>query len=382
MISATCLIVAIVSATSLRAEPAGVSDDWMSSPSGFLATPSSLFEPGAATVAHREALPQFDQDVIASDDITHSTSEIPSMPGMPQSLSADLQCDRFWLINTRHLTCNTCRMNLNQPNFHVSRLNRCGQRLPSSMEDYLSSMDSTRPRIIYIHGNRRDASTAISQGLFVYHQVARNRPVDQPIDWVIWSWPSDASSIFLSDVRDKAQRTNSQGLYVAWLLREHLMRSQPSGLIGFSFGGRIVTGSLHALAGGSLGRRTIGEPAITGANIDVGLLAPAVDSRWLCSGAEHGLATQNMNRLVLFYNHRDIALKYFKLISKNPMSQALGYTGPRYFAPRHDGTPLLIRAHDCSSTVGNHHSEKRYYEHSCCAGREMASLVKSVMVVD
>jgi hypothetical protein len=177
-------------------------------------------------------------------------------------------------------------------------------------------------------------------------------------------------------------RTNAQGLYVAWLLREHHQHSQPTGLIGFSFGARVVSGALHALAGGSLGNRSIGEPAITGANMDVGFLAPALDNRWMATNGYHRLATQNLNRLLLLYNERDFALKFFRLISQDPSSEALGYTGPRCFALRHDGTPLQIRSLNCANTVGNHHSEKTYYEQSCCAGREMSSLLHSVMVID
>lgn len=302
--------------------------------------------------------------------------------GRPQSLSRDLRSDRFWVINTRSIGHQAACINLHCPRFRIHRLDRCGRRRSSSLEEYFSSMDSNRPRFIYIHGNRRDAATAISQGMYVYRQLAKNRRSDQPIDWVIWSWPSEANSILLSDAREKARRTNSQGLYIAWLLREHHFRCQPTALIGFSFGGRIVSGALHALAGGSLARRTIGDPAITGANIDVGLLAPAVDSTWMMSGGRHGRASQNMNRLVLLYNHRDFALRFFRLLSRNPGSQALGYTGPRCFAPRHDGTPLPIRARDCAHTVGNHHSEKRYYQHTCYAGREMATLIDSTLVVD
>ncbi|WP_146389885.1 alpha/beta hydrolase [Allorhodopirellula solitaria] len=304
------------------------------------------------------------------------------MPTLPSSLTKDLRSDRIWLINTRCLSHHTCCMDLNRPDFRVERLDPCGRRRASSVEEYLSSMDSTRPRIIYVHGNRRDSCRAISQGLYVYRQLACHRHGDQPFDWVIWSWPSDASALFIADAREKAQRTDSQGLYVAWLLREHYQRSQPTGLIGFSFGGRIVTGALHALAGGTVGRRTTGAPAITGANIDVGLLAPAVDTTWMMPQGRHGLATQNMNRLSLLYNRRDIALRFFKLVSRNPGGQALGYTGPRCFARRHDGTPLPVRAFDCAQTVGNHHSEKLYYEQAHCAGHEMGSLIESTMVID
>lgn len=301
---------------------------------------------------------------------------------MPASLSRDLESDRFFLINTRGITSNSCRADLRSPNLRINRLDRCGRRSPSDLNDYLTSMSADRPRIIYIHGNRRDAATAISQGLWVYRELARRRPGGQAFDWVIWSWPSESETIFLSDAREKAKRTDAQALYLAWLLNHHHASGQPTSLIGFSFGGRVVTGAMHALAGGVVGRRKLEQPAIVGANMDVGLLAPAVDSTWISSCGRHRLATQNMNRLVLLYNHRDYALKYFRLISQVPGSQALGYTGPRSIAPRYDGTRLPIRSKDCANTVGNHHSEKQYYQNACYAGREMASLIESAMVVN
>ncbi len=344
-----------------------------------LAASTGNAEPSATPTAWTAGYTDHAED---ADDDTNPLEKAKTTLALPPSLTEDLRSDRIWLINTRSISHHTRSMNLCQPDFIIERLDQCGHRRPSSLEEYLSSMTAARPRIIYVHGNRRDACRAITQGLYVYRQVACHRHGDQPFDWVIWSWPSEASAILVADAREKAQRTDSQGLYVAWLLREHYLRSQPTGLIGFSFGGRIVSGSLHALAGGSLGHRTIGEPTVKGANIDVGLLAPAVDTTWVMPNGQHGLASLNMNRLVLLYNHRDIALRFFKLISREPGGQALGYTGPRCIAPRYDGTKLPVRAFDCAQMVGNHHSEKLYYEQAACAGHEMGSLIESVMVID
>lgn len=310
-----------------------------------------------------------------------SADAMGAMFPKPASLSAEVQGDRLWLLSTRHMTSTACRANLRNPNFQFNRLDRCGRRSSSDLGDYLSTMTTDRPRIIYIHGNRRDAPTAISQGLWVYRQIASRRPNNQPFDWVIWSWPSDAESVLISDARKKAQKTDAQGLYVAWLLTQHHAHAQPTSLIGFSFGARVVSGSLHALAGGTVGRRSLDQPAITGANFDVGLLAPAVDNTWMSSCGQHRYANQNINEMVMLYNKRDIALKYFRFISGNSNAKALGCTGPRYMAPRHDGTRLPIRARDCASTVGNHHSEQQYYKNSCYAGREMASLISSSLIV-
>lgn len=368
VVAALMVIVILLGASNLPAEPSATPSAWTASSDDSSAdsesSPTLPVQLSSVPTALEPALPPSDQ------------------PALPPSLGKDLRSDRIWLINTRSISHHTRYMNLCQPELAIERLDECGQRRASSLDEYLSSMDPTRPRIIYIHGNRRDACKAVTQGLYVYRQVARHRHGDQPFDWVIWSWPSDASAVLLADAREKAQRTDSQGLYVAWVLRQHQLHAQPTALIGFSFGGRIVSGALHALAGGFLGGRSIGEPQVTGANIDVGLLAPAVDTTWMMPHGAHGLASLNMNRLVLLYNHRDIALRFFKLVSQEPGGQALGYSGPRCFAPRHDGTALPVRAFDCAQMVGNHHSEKLYYEQAGCAGHEMGSLIESTMVID
>ncbi|WP_199169788.1 hypothetical protein [Rhodopirellula bahusiensis] len=313
-----------------------------------------------------------------SSMIPSNSFAIPS----PSSLQQCLTSDRYWLISTRHITSSACRANLQNPNFRISRLDRCGRITPSSLDEYLGTFAPNRPRVIYVHGNRRSASLAIERGMGVARELESNRCGHLPMDFVIWSWQSDRETFAISDARIKAERTDAQGLYLAWLLRRHVEAAQPTSLIGFSFGGRIVTGSLHALAGGAIGRRRLNEEPVLAANLDVGLLAPAIQSDWLTPHGYHRLATQNMNRLVLLYNRRDAILKNYWLLSRIRGTSALGYTGPTRFAARYDGSPLPVRSRDCSPTVGKAHSEVDYYERSCYAGREMASLLASSLQID
>ncbi|KLU04758.1 putative transmembrane protein [Rhodopirellula islandica] len=337
---------------------------------------------------------QAENELDLSDSLTsiHSASVtrphpnlIPSgsfMVPAPSSLQQDLTSDRYWLISTRHITSTACRANLQNPNLHISRLNRCGQSSPSSLDEYIATFDPSRPRVIYVHGNRRSAPLAIQRGMDVARELEANRCDRTPMDFVIWSWQSDRETFAITDARIKAERTDAQGLYLAWLLHRHVEAAQPTALIGFSFGGRIVTGSLHALAGGSIGRRSLSEAPVMAANLDVGLLAPAIQSDWLMPHGYHRLATQNMNRLVLLYNQRDAILKNYWLLTRIRGTRALGYTGPTRFAPRYDGSPLPVRSRDCSPTVGKAHSEEEYYKRSCYAGREMASLLSSSLKND
>ncbi len=289
------------------------------------------------------------------------------------------ETDRCWLINTRGLTSSARCADLDRPALSVSRLDCRGSLQQTTLEDYLRSLNPLRSVVIYVHGNRMEACEARLHGMQIY-RLCRSCPRAGAIDWVIWSWPSEQAGILTRDVRIKASRTDAQGLYLAWLLREHHGRSVSATLIGYSFGGRVVTGALHAMAGGSLARRSLTGPAITGGSIGVGLIAPAIDSHWLTEHGYHAMATQNMQRMVLMYNRRDIVLKRYWLIDKVRGRMALGYSGPTAFACRADGSQLPVRSRDCSTAIGKDHDELDYFIQGCRTGPELASLIDDIQI--
>lgn len=284
--------------------------------------------------------------------------------------------DRVFLVSSRHLPHEICRAPLTAPPLRIRRLDGCNTQF-LEIEEYESLLSSDRPVIIYIHGNRMPNDEVVSRGTKVYRHVRRRRN-EQGIDWVIFSWPSSMESLGVSDFREKADRCNSQAFYVAWLMRRHLENSISMGMVGYSFGCRIATGALHVLAGGSIrGYQMQGHPVI-GARINVGLVAPAIESHWLESCGFHGQATKNMDSLLLLYNRRDVVLKRYWLINNMRRETALGYSGPTRFAPRVDGSRLPVTSRDCAPTVKFRHSELDYYESSCKAGCDMARMVNGI----
>lgn len=180
-----------------------------------------------------------------------------------------------------------------------------------------------------------------------------------------------SEGILLNDVRIKAERTDAQGLYLAWFLRQ--TTEVPSGLtlIGYSFGGRVITGALHALAGGLLGGRKLPGEHLKGYGARVGLIAAAIDHEWLESNEYHGLATKNMDHMTLMYNPRDTVLRKYWMLDPATISRALGAVGPMKFARRSDGTPLPVISINCSRTVGRQHDELDYFSADCRAGRHL-----------
>ncbi len=318
-----------------------------------------------------------DAEVSQSATITSSVANEPEASEVDSRVTClrhDLKADRLWLINTRSLSSDTCRVNLDCPSFSICRLNACGTTQQSTLNDFLDNRSEARPMVIQIHGNRMTDESAIERGLFIYRYVTPHIG-PQPIDYVVFSWPSDRVGILGIDAREKAERSDAEGLYLAWLLRELAQRDQKVALIGFSFGGRVATGALHALAGGRLGGRSLPGEHHRGANVAVGLIAPALEDDWLRSDSYHGLATQNISRISVLYNRRDAVLKRYWLIDAARGNMALGYTGPRGLGPRVDGSSVPLVSRDCSPTLGIRHDEMKYYTEGCNAGLQMARLV-------
>lgn len=281
--------------------------------------------------------------------------------------------DRLWMINTRYMATETRLANLESPRFSVFELDPRGRFFRVTFEEYLESIRGQNA-VIYIHGNRMPGAHAARYGLQIRRQSIRCRKAG-PVNWVIWSWPSAKQGILVQDVRRKAMRTDAQGLYLSWVLRKHVEASVPTTLIGFSFGSRVITGGLHALAGGKLAGRRLPGATITDARFNAGLLAPAIERNWLARCGYHSKATTNLNKLVVLYNQRDAVLKRYWLLDRVRGTLAMGYSGPRTFAPRVDGSRILVRSRDCSPYVGKQHSELDYYQKACRAGFEMAALI-------
>ena len=293
----------------------------------------------------------------------------------------DASPDRLWSVSTRSITSNACCADVEQPNLAFYEVSPNGCLKQTDIDQYLQGLSGSPHVVVYVHGNRMSSSDAIRRGLDVYRRT-RSRVSQPAIDWVIWSWPSDKEGILVGDARRKFARLDAQGLYLSWLLRKQVQSGSDTTLIGYSFGGRVITGALHALGGGVLGGRKLpGEPTV-GFPFKCGLVAPALERYALSKRGIHAVATQNLDRMLLLYNRRDAVLKRFWLVNRVRGTMALGYSGPSSFALRADGSELPVRSRDCSATVGLNHSELDYYYSTCCAGREMAALIEAIPQAD
>ncbi|KAA5540714.1 alpha/beta hydrolase [Roseiconus nitratireducens] len=315
-------------------------------------------------------LPTDTMDIEAMDTGSVDTATVDTATG-------ELAClpDRVFLISTHHLAHDACCASLENPAFRIWKM-ECNRFQAIDLATYESMLTPERTVVIYVHGNRIEFDESIERGNSVRRRVRACRQ-GGPVDWVIFSWPSAREGLGLRDFREKADRCDAQGLYLAWFLRRHITASLPVAMIGYSFGGRVATGALHALAGGHLGGRKLPQPTITGAEVRLGLVAPALGSGWLSQCGKHRLATQNMAKMVLMYNRRDAVLKRYWLVEKIRHETALGFSGPTTFAPRFDGSRLPVKSRDCSPSVRIRHVELDYYNSRCRAGLDFAQMIQA-----
>ncbi len=225
--------------------------------------------------------------------------DIASMPGSTTVSVGDIASHaevvvgeaighRLWVISTRSLSSDACRANLDTPSFRVWRLDACGSYHQSSLDEFFANRVSGGPLVVQVHGNRMEFDDAIERGLFVYHKTMPHASVSS-LDYVLFSWPSEKEGLLVNDGREKAERTDATprgctGLAVTSVFvaeRQHLRRR-----IQLWWTGRYRRGS--CARGWQLRRSTASREPVQGANLRMGLIAPALEDSWLQPGNYHG----------------------------------------------------------------------------------------------
>ena len=197
------------------------------------------------------------------------------------------------------------------------------------MEEFLASDDPRVPTSVFANGNNTNAYYADTQGRELRARMDTARGAARPVRYVIWSWSADkVLKRYLDDARAKLPRIE----FESYLLADYasrISREVPLCLVGYSFGARLVGGTLHLLGGGELaGRRLPSEALTRRVELRAALVAGALDCHWFAQGMKLDAAMAAVDRLLVTTNPRDIVLDFYPILYQQEGPEAMGYTGP------------------------------------------------------
>lgn len=225
--------------------------------------------------------------------------------------------DEVWVVSTRHLGCATDGP---LPPLQFWRYANSWWQ-PATSTEFFADYPANVVTAFYIHGNQIDHPQACSDGLTVYFQLAGKFDDEPRVRFVIWSWPSSKIKGPLVDVRSKAARSDSEAKYLARFLQQ-IPGQARIGLVGYSFGARIVSGAMHRIGS---------EPLLTSdtspSRYRVALWAAAEHSDWYLPGRYHGQALAAAGGWFITVNCCDPVLARYGMIDKCGDPSAVGYAG-------------------------------------------------------
>lgn len=161
--------------------------------------------------------------------------------GVPPSMR---EGDEVWFINTRGM-----RRRATHPDaFQVSCF-KGGVESDATIEDLIVdvSQEDDLNNVFFVHGNRTNYYWAVQRGWLVYDRVVSNCPDHQSVRLVVWAWPSEQEYGPIRDFRDKAALADFEGRHFGWVL-SRINPNRPLGLIGYSFGSRVIMNGLNQVA--------------------------------------------------------------------------------------------------------------------------------------
>jgi len=227
-----------------------------------------------------------------------------------------------WMMSTR-----SCRGGEGPRCYRYER----GRWLVASLDEFLAGDDSEVPTVVFVHGARCDMPLSLAVGWECLAQIAP-RDRRKRFRYVIWSWPAESQSKRPIDgFRQQASTADREGPKLARILAR-INHDVPVCLVSHSFGGRVVSGALHVLAGGRIdGVGLEDSPLPQGRTFDAVYMAAAFCTPRLAPGQRFGRALQRVDRLLVIYNSRDCILTRYRVLDPCCRCGPLGVTGlPRW----------------------------------------------------
>lgn len=291
----------------------------------------------------------------------------------PQTQCPPSTAQSVWVISTRNApTCNRNRVFTATLDYWRMEIDEDGCRcwVPSDKDAFLAEGQADIPTCFHIHGNRTSHQEAIHEGLGVLNCL-KNQAAGQKFRMAIWSWPSARiRGSNRNDARVKAARSDVQAYYFARCTQQ-LNPEARVGMIGYSFGARVITGALELLAGGGIAGYRLApqdempEGASPTASVElpqirIALIASASDRCWLLPGRRNGAALDLVDWALITCNRNDPILRWYPKMYGCSGPQASGFSGPALTSQQREKTEVL----NMSCSVGKSHDWQRYLRSS------------------
>jgi len=208
----------------------------------------------------------------------------------------------------------------------VERYDECMGYRHSSLAELSQSLIPGVPVCIVVHGSFMDSHSVIPESCCSW-QWLRAGSCGRPFQMIYFSWPSDRplSPLAGIDVAVLGKRASRNGFYLASLI-QHIPLECPVSLIGHSHGTRVISSSLHLMAGGVVEDCRHPFARTTGRRIRTVFAASAIDHDWLNPGQRFDRALCATECLLNLRNDCDPALTIYPLRHIGS-SRALGCSG-------------------------------------------------------
>jgi hypothetical protein len=319
---------------------------------------------------------------ISEIEAAEAQTEAPhELEGNAEAPAAEVPPDcALWLVSTRGLPGEWCATDEPPPDPVVLKCEPGAGWVESSVAEFTATDDPQTNTVVWVHGNDTEASEARAHGRTMFRILCCDPCRDAPLRFVIWSWPADRIERRLRyDLQLKACRTRIEGFYLAHFVAQ-IDPQCPMGLSGYSYGTRVVSGSLHVLAGGDLLGLQLATPAVprTAPTRSV-LLASAMPYCWLLPGEFHERALDAADRMLVTYNPADPVLFFYPRLWGKGGPQALGLEGTPEGRLDPATADRLVQA-NVRRAVDHGHSWKHYISSSEIVRRLRYELLRSPVV--
>ncbi len=181
----------------------------------------------------------------------------------------------------------------------------------SSLEELYGSLQPGVPVCFMAHGSFVEGDSMLQDCAETYRWLRQAAP-HQPIHIVFFTWLSDDANRLIPtlEVNRLGRRAELNSLYLADLIRR-VPKGHPISLIGHSHGARLVSASVHALAGGGIEGRGLSGGPDREHRIRVVLAAAAIDHDWFNPGGRFDLTLCRAEAVLNLRNRHDVPLLFY-----------------------------------------------------------------------